>query len=225
MGIPLVTLITWILFIEVVVKILLFKAVPSLIINKTNLEEHTHLNIDIDLFNCNCSEINRIGFKKLVDYTSPSIKGMARLFYYPEYNCYAEVGMLAGTSSFCSIVSGFEQDWFFAATNNNSSTSNKAIAYAFLCLPRIMCKIFNEEPKLLFDSFLDWRSEVKNKLAVEIIAIADEEMYFTWESKKRKMQRQKLMHKSIVISLIKILLFSLNPKSEWMGDYSRTKLY
>ncbi|MEM7593508.1 MAG: hypothetical protein AAF383_18675 [Cyanobacteria bacterium P01_A01_bin.83] len=114
MTIPLAIVITWILFIEIVVKILLFQAVPPLVINKTNLENHTHLDLDIDLFNCYCSELKRIGFKKLVDYTSPSIKGMARLFYYSEYNCYAEVGMLAGTSSYCSIVSGFEQGWFFA---------------------------------------------------------------------------------------------------------------
>ena len=85
-----------------------------------------------------------------------------------------------------------------------------------------MCKIFNEEPKPLFASFLIWQSEVKNSLAVKEIKIADAKMYFTWERNKRKMQHQQLMKKSIIISLIKMFLFTINPKSEWMGAYPKS---
>jgi len=209
----------FILFSEIVVKLLLLQAVPDFIVSQTTLEEHSHLNLDTNLFNHYCQDLKAIGFEKLTDYTSPSIKGMARLFHHPEHDCYAEVGLLEGYPAFCSIVGGFEQNWFFAATNNNPSTNMKAISYAFLSLPRIMYKVFNEEPKLLLKSFLSWQSEIKSKLALETIAIADEKLYFTWEKNKREMQRQRLMRKSIVVSLIKMFLFSLHPKSEWMGDY------
>lgn len=221
LGLPIhfTSVVVLILFTEVSVKFLLLKAVPPYVSNKSNLEDYSHLNVDIDKFNNYCGDLETIGFEKLTDYSIPNAKGIARLFYYSDYNCYAEVCMLEGASVFCSIVSGFEENWFFAATNHNPSVNLKAISYVFLSLPRTMYKIFNEEPKLLFESFLHWQSEVKNKLVVETIAISDEEMYFTWERNKRKMQRQRLMRKSIIISLIKMFLFSLNPKSYWMGDY------
>ena len=213
--------IAWILLLETVTKFLLLQVVPPFTANKTYLKAHSHLNLDIQKFHNYSNLLQEIGFKKLTDYTCPSIRGMACLFYYPQHNCYAEVGMLEGHSAFCSIVGGFENDWFFAVTNHNPSINLKAISYVFLTLPRTMCKIFDEEPKLLFESFLNWQSEVKSKLAVETIAIADEEMYFTWERNKRKMQRQRLMRRSIVLSLIRMFLFSLNPKTEWMGNYPK----
>lgn len=224
LGLPsfLAAAIAWILVIEIITKLMLLKAVPPFVVNQTSLEAHSHLNLDTELFDYYCSELEAIGFEKLTDYTSPSIKGMARLFYYPQHNCYAEVGMLAGFSAICSIVSGFEQDWFFAATNNNMSTNMKAISHVFLSLPRIMHKTFNEEPRILFNSFLSWQSEIKQNLSVEVIAVTDEEMYFAWERGRRKIQRQRLSRKSVIVSLIKMLLFSLNPKSEWMGDYKKS---
>lgn len=221
LPIYLASILPLILLPEVLLKLLLFQAVPPYTSNKTTLENCSHFNVDIDKFKNYCSDLETVGFEKLIDYGVPNSKGMARLFYYPEYNCYAEVAMVEGTSVFCSIVSGFEENWFFAATNHNSSVNLRAISYVFLSLPRTMCKIFNEEPKALFESFLHWQSEVQNKLSVETIAIAGEEMYFAWERNKREMQRQRLMRKSIIISLIKMFLFSLNPKSEWMGDYPK----
>ena len=210
-----------ILLLEVVAKCLLFKAVPPFVVQKTNLDAHRHLNLDLDRFHAYCGNLEAIGFKKITDYTSPAIQGMARLFYFPQDNCYAEVGMLAGNPVFCSIVSGLERGWFVAATNNNPSTSIKAISCVFLGLPHTIYKIFDEEPKQLLESFLAWQSEIKHGLKVETIAIADPEMYFTWEANKRTKQRQRLMSKSIIVSLVKMFLFSLQPKSEWLGEYPK----
>ncbi len=213
-----VIVVLFILFAEIVLKFLFLETITPFKPSETSLEDYKHLDLDLDKFNFYCNDLEKIGFKKLTDYTCPPMKGMARLFYYPEHNCYAEVGLLEGFSAFFSIVGGFERNWFFAATNNDQAVNLRAISYVFLSLPRTILKNFKEEPEALFSSFLTWQSEMKNKLAVEEIKITDAEMYFTWERNRKKIQRQRLMRKSMIISLIKMFLFTLNPKSEWLGD-------
>ena len=222
LGVPasVANAIAWILLLEVVLKSILLKVVPPFVAEITSLSAQK-LNLDRQLFDYYCSELEAIGFQELVDYTSPNVKGMARLYCHREHNCYAEVGLLSGFSAYCSLVCGFERGWFFAATTNNPSTNIKAISFAFLSLPKTVCKIFNEEPRMLLKSFLSWQEKIKHNLSVEIIAITDEQMYFAWERAKRQQQRRRLMRKSITVCLIKLLLFHLNPKSEWLGDYQQ----
>ncbi len=220
--IPIVITLSLVLFLEIVVKFLLLREINLFSPSETTLEDHEHLDLDLEKFHFYCNDLEAMGFKELIDYTCPPMKGMARLFCYPMHNCYAEVGALDGFSASCSIVGRFERNWFFTATNYNGDVNLRAISYAFLCLPQNISKFFDEEPKALFESFLVWKSEIKDKLAIEENKITDAEMYFSWIRYTREMQRQRLLRKSIIISLREMHLFTLNPKSEWLGDYPKS---
>lgn len=56
---------------------------------------------------------------------------------------------------------------------------------------------------------------------VSIIRDMRAENYFEKERQKRLQQRKSLIRKSITWALLEMLLFYLNPKSEWLGDYSK----
>lgn len=73
----------------------------------------------------------------------------------------------------------------------------------------------------MFDSLLDWRYRVSNDLDLELIQDTIAETYFKIERNVRINYRRSLLRKSITWVLLEMFWFYFNPKSEWLGDYSK----
>jgi hypothetical protein len=226
-GIPspiiqLILLILPLLFLlEVVIKILFVQlAVPPLKFISTQPDLWPHL--DRDELDRYTFELEKLGFVRLTDYTAPSIQGMARLFGHPQSFCFAEVGHVKSLPIFCTISCQMENNWSLAAVNNPSLSP---ISYAFFRQPRKLIKRFdNIQVNLLFKSILEWRDRVAKDLSIEIIQDVSSEAYFEKERINRIDRRNNLIRKSVILSLIEMFLFSLNPQPEWLGDYSKLKV-
>lgn len=212
-----------ILLLEIVTKLLFLQAMSPLKFVSTQPELWPNLNQD-ELTHYT-SELEQLGFLHLTDYTSPSIQGMARLFAHPQRFCFAEVGQVGNLPMFCSISCRLEKQWVLGVTNISSNPNLSAISYAFLRQPHNLVKRFeNASANLLLQSLLDWREQVSSDLGLELVQDVKAETYFEIERSKRIKQRRFLLRKSIIWGLLEMLWFSLNPKSEWLGDYSKFKV-
>ncbi|MBE9041403.1 hypothetical protein IQ235_11480 [Oscillatoriales cyanobacterium LEGE 11467] len=210
-----------IILLEVFAKFLFLEtAMPPLKFVATRAESWSFLNRDE--LNRYTSELEQLGFIQLTDYTSPSIQGMARLFAHPQKFCFAEVGQTSNSPMLCSISCSLEMRWSLAVTNISSSSYVSAISYAFLRQPRNLVKqMGNASVNLLLQSLIDGRDRASNDLGLELIRDIKTETYFEKERSKRMEQRRSMLRKSITWGVLEMLWFSLRPKSEWLGDYSK----
>ena len=215
LGLPnfLAVALTLILFWEIVVRFLLLLSIPSFVPKTADYEAVTNFKVDVVKFNEYCNEVKEIGFEELTEYTFPGFKGMVRLFRYPQHDCYGEVAMMDGKVIFCSFVSGFTGNQMLSVSSYKVFAIARVIQQVFYPLPDTVYKVFQEEPKSLFESFLFWQSKVKEKLATQPIAIANEEMYFSWIKRIRAKQRQRLMRQSVTVLIFRLLLYPFR-KSE-----------
>lgn len=214
MALPIILL--W----EVVAKFLLWQAIAPLKFISTQAEEWTKINQDE--LNRYTLELERLGFVRLNDYTVQSSQSMARLFAHPEKFCFAEVGQVSNLPMFCSISCALEKHWVLVVTNISANRIMNAISYAFQRQPRLTIKkIDNGTINLIFDSLLDWREQVANDLGLKLIQDVSAETFFKRDRNVRINQRRSLLRKSIIWALLEMLWFYFNPKSEWLGDYSK----
>lgn len=211
-----------VLLLEIGVKLLILQtAIPSVKFVPTQAESWQHLNHkELARYTF---ELEQLGFVQLTDYTSPSIQGMARLFAHPQKFCFAEVGQVINAPMFCSMSCHLEKHWLLAVTNMSLHLS--AVSYAFLRRPRNLVKQFeNSSVNVMLQSLLDWREQVTSDLNLAIIQDIRAETYFEKQRSTRIEQRRSLLRKSIIWGLLEISWFSLNPQSEWWGDYSKFKV-
>ncbi len=214
-----------ILLLEIVTKLLfVLLAVPPLKITQVPAsswsDEHQN---ELQLYT---SKLERIGFIRLTDYTIPATANCtARLFAHPQKFCFAEVGKIGSLPMFCSVSCQLEKRWLLSVTNLSQTAKPSAISYAFLRKPRNLSKrIENASVDSLFPLLLDWREQVSDDLNVQLLVDVSAEMYFEIQRKMRLESRRRLLRKSITWGLLEMCLFSLNPKSEWMGEYSKFKV-
>ena len=80
--------------------------------------------------------------------------------------------------------------------------------------------------KILEEVLADDLSGVARKGVVNVASLEDVsvESYFDIQCRKRLAQRRNMLRKSITWGLIEMLLFTINPKSDWQGDYSKFKV-
>ncbi|MDJ0703880.1 MAG: hypothetical protein QNJ46_11425 [Leptolyngbyaceae cyanobacterium MO_188.B28] len=226
---PLIQLILFalplILLLEVVVKLLLFQ-MGITPVKFVSTQPESWPNLDKDELIRYTFELEQLGFAQLTDFTGiSSSQGMSRLFSHPQKFCLAEVGQVDNFPMFCSIFCYLEEDWFLAVTNMFPKPSLSAISYAFLRRPRNLHKQFeNASVNSLLQSLLVWREEVMNDLDLRLIQDVKAETYFEKQRNDRIAQRRSLLRKSITLTLLEVLWFYLNPRSEWLGDYSKLKV-
>lgn len=123
MALPIILL--W----EVLAKFLLWQSIAPSKFVSTQAEAWSELNQDE--LNRYTSELERLGFVRLTDYTFPSSQSMARLFAHPQQYCFAEVGQVSKFPMFCSISCALEKDWCLTVSNISSNRRLSAISYAF----------------------------------------------------------------------------------------------
>lgn len=165
-----------------------------------------------------------MGFIQLTDYSVQSGKATVRLFAHPEHCCFAEVGQQEGWPSTCfSVSSLLENDWAMGMTNASVSPFLEAISFAFFRQPRVLVKGRDNAPLAeLFQSFRDWRITVCGDLGISPREEMSAEIYFAFERNKRLKQRQRLLSRSMIWTLLEMTWFMIHPKSEWLGEYRQT---
>jgi hypothetical protein len=223
--IPLVQLILVILpiflLLEIVVKILLLQSAPPQKFIFTQAELWPHINQD-ELNRCTF-ELEQLGFVRLTDYTlsSSARPSLARLFSHPDKFCFVEVFQVGNFSMVCSISCLLEKNWSLAVVNRSVLSS---ISYAFFRHPRkLFKKIENVPINIMFHSLLEWREQVCRDLNLESIQDVRSETYFEKQNSNRIDRKNTLLRKSVTLALLEMCWFSFNPKSEWLGDYSKLK--
>ncbi len=126
---------------------------------------------------------------------------------------------------FCSVSCQLEQQWSLAVSNLAYTSKPSAISYAFLRAPRNLSqRIEHVNAELLFRSLLEWRERACYDLNLASLEDVSVESYFDIQCRKRLAQRRNMLRKSITWGLIEMLLFTINPKSDWQGDYSKFKV-
>lgn len=209
-----------VILLEIIVKLLLIRALPAA--KFVPIQADSCQFIDQDELTRYTIDLENLGFIRLTDYAVDSTQSMARLFGHPQSHCFAEVGKVANLPMFCTVSSHLEQHWFLGVTNMNSP--NSAISYAFLRQPRTLVKsLETESVGLLFESLLTWREQILNDLALKPIQTISAETYFEQERNRRIAPRNHLRFKSVIWCLLEMFWFSLNPKSDWLGDYEKVR--
>ncbi|MBW4473441.1 MAG: hypothetical protein KME45_24155 [Stenomitos rutilans HA7619-LM2] len=217
----LVSLLPLIVFLEVLMKLLFMNAIPDKI-GYQPVELATVRGIDRDALTTYTIRLESLGFIKLLDFqlAKPST-GNARLFSHPKHHCFVEVGQLVGrTPMHCSVISVLDQGWRLGTTDRPLS-SLSATAYAFFRQPR---NLYRYQPSgdlnQLLQSHLELRQQLLADLQLQVIQDNSVQTFFEVEQRVRTQQKQALWRKSILVCLVEMLLFSLNPKDEWLGEYA-----
>jgi hypothetical protein len=210
-----------ILLLEIIVKLLLLKSVSPQKFIFTQAELWPHINQD-ELNRCTL-ELEQLGFVQLTDYTlSSSNTALARLFAHPDKFCFVEVFQIGNLPMVCSISCLLEKNWSLAVVNRSALS---AISYAFFRQPRkLVKKIENAPVDILFQSLLEWREQVCSDLNLRLIQDVRSETYFEKQHSNQADRKHVLLRKSVILALLEMFLFSLNPKTEWLGDYSKLKV-
>ncbi|MEH2275673.1 MAG: hypothetical protein V7K40_13025 [Nostoc sp.] len=219
----LINIFPFILFFEVVVKILFSSNISSkLNFVPTQLEALSQ--IDTKTFNYYTNALESLGFSKISDLElSESTLTVARLFCHPKHLCFAEVIQTPGRSIvFCAISSGLEQEWSVSFRDNSP---NLAIVYAFLRRPRgIIVVQQGVTPEELLRSHLKFRQKMMRDLNLQLLPDISIEAYFDQSQRVRTCQRKALWRKSVIIGLVEMWLFNFKSeaqKSQLLGDYAR----
>jgi hypothetical protein len=211
-----------IIIFETVGRLLLLRALKFSHYEPTQIADWPQLNAEALVYYTD--ELQKLGFTVLGDYTAPTIKGMMRLHVQPDLACLAEVGQIEGQQIFCTVSSYLEDNWFLAATNLSGTPIALGVGYGFMRLPRqLHRRLPNAKPAVLLETLLDWRTQITTELSVQPLPDPSPEMYFAASLNSFAQRRHRLWRSSIIWRMIEALLFALNPKSTWLGDYPKYK--
>jgi hypothetical protein len=171
------------------------------------------------------TELEKLGFIKLMDFTSPSMNGAARLLGHPENFCFAEIGQVGSIPVTCTMFTFLEDRWALRVTNAPNQKLINAVWFAFLRQPRTLGKRREQSTtlKTLLQVLLEWRQQTSNDLNLKVIQEISAETFFDSQHQDRKNQTAALNRKSMVWSLMEMVWSYLNPQSAWLGDYEKLK--
>jgi hypothetical protein len=154
--------------------------------------------------------------------------GVARITYHPEHSCFAEIAQNFSPtdpnqdiSMRCVFGSLMDKDWIL-------STSNIADLNGLVYMMHRPKNLWQRFPEYGIDAISDLlskhfelRQEICNTLNLEVQTNLSIESYILHEENEG-VSRHKIMEKKrILFALIEAYLFELNPKSEWLGDYTK----
>lgn len=207
---------------EILGKFLCINVMSNLKFITTHPNEWNDINTD-DLEHYS-QQLEDLGFVQLMDHTSPQKDGFARLFAHPGHYIFVEVGQVPPSAMFCSLLCYFKQPWSLAVTNLISPRSTIAVGRALMRLPQSLVKRYETKSvKVLLKELLKWRETAIADLSLEINKDMSAERFFEQQQLNRTQQRKALWWRSIIWSMVEMVWFQLNPKSEWLGNYHRVK--
>ena len=182
-------------------------------------------NLDADNLALYSHSLESLGFTCLGDYqlNPTSTKGILRLFSHPEHYCFAEVGQVFSerqlNPTFYTIASAFEQNWSLFHRHHDMSGFLGGLSYMMRQKRHLWANYSNASPEELLRIHLECRQRIVADLGLRVLTDMSVEAF---NSYTRDYCRTK---KSLFVGLIEAFLFSLHPKTEWMGEYaSRRKI-
>lgn len=190
----------------------------------TTIEEYPLLNFN--WFQTQTDQLELLGFVRIMDYKIPQTSGFARCFAHPVNSSYIEINEVFKPTgeSFArniSIMSSLEQGWTLSGVNQEVNNI-ASISYGFWRNPRSV-RIYY--PNLNLEEFLHNHLKMRQQMIANIgVSVLTD---VSWDNYVRKQQeamiyRKKAMkQKSLLLAMIDVTKFELNPKSEWLEDYAQ----
>ncbi|MGL5059248.1 MAG: hypothetical protein ACRC62_04630 [Microcoleus sp.] len=171
-------------------------------------------------------ELENLEFVQLIDYTTGANPAFARCFAHPKHYCYAEVCQVfkANGESFSRqavIFSALDRRWGLANINREVNITD-GIAYGFWQDGKNI-RIYHPISSLdnLLQNHLNWRQRMQADLGITLLTDISWENYVRFEEDAVAYRKQSLKKKILLLAMIEVTRFELNPKSEWLGDYAQ----
>lgn len=189
-----------------------------------SIEEYPLLNFN--WFQDQTNQLELLGFVQIMDYKIAQTSGFAKCFAHPDNYCYAEVNEVfkATGESFArnvSIMSSLEQGWTLSSINQEVSIT-ASIAYGFWRNPRSV-RIYYPTLSLeeLFHKHLQMRQQMITNIGVSVLTDVSWDNYVEKQQQGAIYRKNAMKQKSLLLAMIDVTKFELNPKSEWLEDYAK----
>lgn len=170
-------------------------------------------------------ELEELGFVKLIDYKTGNSPAFGRCFAHFQNYCYAEINEVftpTGESFARNIVinSSLDQGWTLG-TINRPPNNTDSLSYGLWPNPK---SVRTYHPSISLENLLQKHLQMRQRMIndIGVILLTD----ISWENYVQKQQegviyRKKALKEScLLLGMMKVRQFELNPKSEWLGDYA-----
>lgn len=182
--------------------------------------------LDKDWLRQQTQALENIGFQHLQDYRIPEQPTFGRYMVNPQHQCYAEIGVVyspAGEriSETVVIISALTDDWSIAHVNRDVNLQ----ADSMRCLwphPKWLA-VVQAHPALasLLDAHLEFRDRMQRDLGISVIPILSWDAYVQHEHNAAVYRKQALKRTNLILGMLNVTQFELNPQSQWLGDYGK----
>ena len=173
------------------------------------------------------NELESLGFVQLIDYKVGENPCFGRCFSHPQHYCYAEVSELfqATGESFsrqASIASHLDEGWELDTINREVSNVKDSFSYGFWRNPKAV-RLYSPNPSLeeLLQKHLEFRQRMVVDLGITVLTDVSWANYVNIEQEAAIYRKRSLQRKILLLAMVEVTQFELNPKSEWLGDYAK----
>ncbi|MEG3974635.1 hypothetical protein QT970_08430 [Microcoleus sp. herbarium8] len=183
--------------------------------------------LDINSLQEYTDALEAAGFVQLIDFTIVSeSRCFVRLFVHPQHYCWAEVGQIFLKSKkpmpiAASITSAIEPNWSLSTTDREVSRFLFGISYIWRHPRTLWISQPGVTSSKLLQTHLQRLRQIVSTLNLEVTELTDTSLnaYCAFQREERIKRKQALQRKNTIVGLIEALLFTVNPKQEWMGEY------
>lgn len=172
-------------------------------------------------------ELQSLGFVQIMDYKPSKTSAFGRCFAHPEQYCYAEVNEIfqpngESFSRNAAIMSGLDQGWSLGSVNREVNNNSDSFSYGFWNNPKNV-RIYYPETRLeeLFHKHLQMRQQMINDIGISLLTDVSWNNYVEKQQEAAIYRKRSVRQKMLLLAMIEMTKFELNPKSEWWGDYAK----
>lgn len=183
--------------------------------------------LDINSLQEYTDALESAGFVQVIDFTIVSeSRCFVRLFVHPQHYCWAEVGQIFLKSQkpmpiAASITNALEPNWSLSTTDRKVNGFLFGISYIWRHPRTLWISKPGVTPSKLLQTHLHRRGQIVSTMNIKVTELTDTSLdaYFTFQREERIKRKQALQRKNTIVGAIEALLFAVNPKQEWMGEY------
>ncbi len=189
-------------------------------------------NLDRTWLEQQTDQLTALGFQILMDYklVNSSVSGFARCFSHPQHYCFLEMGQCfpatGGVIYNSSMMSYFDADWTLASvgreiTINDSFPRLWRHPHSVVLFRKADDR--NNDPGQLLQSHLQFREQMTADLGITLCRDISWDAYQKLEQQAAIERKKRLQQCNLLLGMIEVTLFELNPQSEWLGDYGKIR--
>lgn len=182
--------------------------------------------LDKDWLRSQNQALEALGFQLVQDYRLPGQPTFGRCLIHPEHRCYAEIGVIYSAdgeplSHQIAIASLLTDDWTVTHVNRNLNLKSDSMP----CLWRHpkWLGVLQAHPTLdsLLDAHLQFRDRMQRDLGIAVIPDVSWDAYVQHERDAMVYRKQAVKRTNLLMGMLNITQFELNPKTQWLGDYGK----